>query len=92
MRNDKKGIGKRILLEGLGEIALTLGCLVLGAAIVSLFGGDVNFSETDPDLLILLGVFVFLSIFIIIYYVVQRIKKKAESNKTTNQKEEKNEK
>ena len=30
---------------------------------------------------ILLGVFVFLSIFIIIYYVVQRIKKKAGSNK-----------
>lgn len=91
MKKDRKNIGKA-LLEGLGEIALTLGCLVLGAAIVSLFGGDVNFSETDPDLLILLGVFVSLSIFIIIYYVVQRIKKKAESNKTTNQKEEKNEK
>ena len=81
MKKDKKGFGKKMLLEGLGEIALTLGCLVLGAAIVSLFGGDVNFSETDPDLLILLGVFVSLSIFIIIYYVVQRIKKKAGSNK-----------
>lgn len=80
MKKDRKNIGKA-LLEGLGEIALTLGCLVLGAAIVSLFGGDINFSETDPDLLILLGVFVSLSIFIIIYYVVQRIKKKAGSNK-----------
>ena len=91
MKKDRKHIGKA-LLEGLGEIALTLVCLVLGAAIVSLFGGDVNFSETDPDLLILLGIFVSLSIFIIIYYVVQWIKKKAESNKTTNQEEEKNEK
>lgn len=80
MKRDRKNIGKA-LLEGLGEIALTLGCLVLGAAIVSLFGGDVNFSETDPDLLILLGVFVFLSIFVIIYYVVQWIKKKVRSNK-----------
>ena len=92
MRKDKKGIGKRILLEGLGEIALTLGCLVLGAVIVSLFGGDVNFSETDPDLLILLGVVVSFPIFIVIYYVVQWIKKKVRSNKTTNQEEEKNEK
>ena len=55
MKKDRKNIGKA-LLEGLGEIALTLGCLVLGAVIVSLFGGDVNFSKTDPDLLILLGV------------------------------------
>jgi len=81
MKKDKKGIGKRLLLEGLGEIALTLGCLVLGAAIVSLFGGDVNFSETDPDLLTLLGVVVSFPIFIVIYYVVQWIKKKVRSNK-----------
>jgi phage shock protein PspC (stress-responsive transcriptional regulator) len=54
---------------------------VLGAAIVSLFGGDVNFSETDPDLLILIGVVASFSIFAIIYYVVQWIKKKSESNK-----------
>ena len=81
MKKDKKGFGKRMLLEGLGEIALTLGCLVLGAAIISLFGGDVNFSETDPDLLILIGVVASFSIFAIIYYVVQWIKKKSGSNK-----------
>lgn len=81
MKKDKKDFGKRILLEGLGEIALTLGCLVLGAAIISLFGGDVNFSETDPDLLILIGVVASFSIFAIIYYVVQWIKKKSGSNK-----------
>jgi len=80
MKKDRKNIGKA-LLEGLGEIALTLGCLVLGAAIVSLFGGDVNFSETDPDLLTLLGVVVSFPIFIVIYYVVQWIKKKVRSNK-----------
>jgi hypothetical protein len=55
MKKDKKGFGKRMLLEGLGEIALTLGCLVLGAAIISLFGGDVNFSERTPIYLSLLA-------------------------------------
>ena len=91
MKRDRKNIGKA-LLEGLGEIALTLGCLVLGAAIVSLFGGDVNFSETDPDLLILLGIVVFFVVFFLAYTLIQRIKKKSRSNKTTNQEEEKNEK
>ena len=81
MKKDRKNIGKA-LLEGLGEIALTLGCLVLGAAIVSLFGGDVNFSETDPDLLILLGIVVFFVVFFLAYTLIQRIKKKSRSNKT----------
>lgn len=74
MKKDKKNIGWA-LLEGLGELVLTLLCLGIGIFIVSLFGVDFESPNIDYDLIILLGLVVFFVILGIICAFVQWIKK-----------------
>jgi len=72
MKRTKKEIGFA-LLEGLLELVLALFCFGIGALILSLCGVDFTI---DYDLVILLGVAVFLVVFIGAYFLVQWIKKK----------------
>ena len=74
MKKDKKRIG-RALLEELGELALTLVCLGIGLLVATLFGMDFKSPDTDYDLIVLVGVGVFLIVFLIIWALVQLIKK-----------------
>lgn len=74
MKKDKKSIGLA-LLEGIGELLLTLVCFGIGASIISLFGVDLELQNIDYDLIILLGLAVFFVVFVIIFAFVQWIKK-----------------
>ena len=72
MKRTKKQIGMA-LLEGLGELLLTLFCFGIGALIVSLLGVDVL--AIDSDLLVLLGTAVFVAVFVAVYFLIRRIKR-----------------
>ena len=72
MKRTKKQIGLS-LLEGLGELLLTLLCFGIGALIVSLFGVDIF--AIDSDLLVLLGTAVFIAVFVAVYFLIQWIKR-----------------
>ena len=72
MKRTKKQIGMA-LLEGLGELLLTLFCFGIGALILSLFGVDVF--AIDSDLLLLLGTAVFVGVFVAVYFLIQWIKR-----------------
>ena len=74
MEKDKKRIG-RALLEELGELVLTLVFLGIGLLVATLFGVDFKSPDTDYDLIVLVGVGVFLVVFVIIWALVQCIKK-----------------
>ncbi len=74
MKKDKKHIGLA-LLEGLGELVLTLLSLGIGVFIVGLFGVDFESPNINYELIILLGLAVFFVIFGIICAFVQWIKK-----------------
>lgn len=74
MKKDKKYIGLA-LLEGLGELVLTLLCLGIGVFIVGLFGVDFESPNIDYDLIILLGLAVFFVVLGIICVFVQWFKK-----------------
>ncbi len=73
MKKDKKNIGA--LLEGLGELVLTLLWFGMGVFIFSLFGVDFESLNIDFDLIVLLGLVVFFVVFGIICAFVQWIKK-----------------
>ena len=72
MKRTKKQIGMA-LLEGLGELLLTLFCFGIGALILRLFGVDVF--AIDSDLLVLLGTAVFVGVFVAVYFLIQWIKR-----------------
>jgi len=74
MKKDKKKIGWA-LLEGLGELLLTLLCLAIGIFIVSLFGVDFESPDIEYDLIILLGLAVFFVIFGVVCALFQLFKK-----------------
>ena len=74
MKKEKRRI-KEILLEGLTEIVLTLVCFGIGAFVFGLFGASLDSPNVDGDLIVLLGVFVVLAIFGVIYALVRWIKK-----------------
>lgn len=74
MKNDGKSIWL-LLLEGLGELLLTLLCLVIGIFIVSLFGVNFESFDMDYDLIILLGFVSFFVVFGCINAFVQWLKK-----------------
>ena len=75
MKKSKKNI-RWALLEGLGELVLTLLSLGIGVFIVGLFGVDFESPNIDYELIILLGLAVFFVIFGIICAFVQWIIKK----------------
>lgn len=85
-----KGKIKEALLDMLLEIIIGAVFFGIGAVIVSIFG--IGLIKTDPELIMLIGIVVFFVVFFLAYTLIQRIKKKSRSNKTTNQEEEKNEK
>ncbi len=74
MKKGKKKIGA-VLLEGLGELVLTLLCLGIGVFIVGLFDVDFESPNIDYNLIILFGLVVFFVIFGVICALVQWIKK-----------------
>lgn len=74
MKKDKKHIGWA-LLEGLGELVLTLIFLGIGIFVFGLFGVDFESPNIDYDLIILLGVVVFFVIFGTVCALVQWFKK-----------------
>lgn len=72
MKRTKKEI-LTALLEGLCELALSLICFGIGALLLHLFGVDITSTDIDFDLIILIGVGIFLALFIGAYFLVQWI-------------------
>ena len=78
MKKGKKGhIGNigRGILEGLGELVVTVLFFGIGALIASFFGVDSESATVDSELIVLLGILVFFLIFGIIYLSVRWLKK-----------------
>ncbi len=71
MKKDKK----QKLTEALGELLLTFLCLGVGVLIVGAFGVDFESNDIEYDLIILLGVAVFLVTVMVVHAVVQGVKK-----------------
>ena len=74
MKKDRKKI-KSALLEILAETILTVICFGIGVLILRLFGVNLDFSDTDPDLIVLLGIVVAAVTFGIAYGLTQWFKK-----------------
>ena len=72
---------RAILLEGLAEIGLTLICFGVGSLIFTLFGAELDSSNIDSDLIVLLGIAVIIVIFGVSFAFVQWFKKRI-SNKS----------
>lgn len=83
MKKDKKHIGWA-LLEGFGELILTLICLVIGVFIIGFFGVDFESPDIDYDFIILLGVVVFFVIFGVVCALMQWIKKRVKNKRNSN--------
>lgn len=88
MKPKKRKI-REALVEALLEIVLTAICLALGALVLHLFGVDFSLWETDPDTLILTGVFAFLFVLLLVCIIVQWAKSIAKSKSNNNKPEQK---
>ena len=53
----KKKLNWGALLEGLGELLITLIFLMIGTVIVGVFAGEPTAEKTDPDTLTFIGMF-----------------------------------
>ncbi|MBO5287719.1 MAG: hypothetical protein J6B34_06290 [Clostridia bacterium] len=67
-----------VLLEVLCELIITVVCFGIGALIISLFGVDYQWISENADLIILIGVAVFIIVFVAIYATIQKVKGKLE--------------
>ncbi|MBQ7799271.1 MAG: hypothetical protein IJ370_02145 [Oscillospiraceae bacterium] len=74
MKKDKKQ-NVYAWLEAITELILTLICLVIGIAIVGLFGVDFESPNTDPDVVLLIGLIAFFIIIICVFFLVRLLKK-----------------
>ena len=74
MKNDKKKL-KEAFFEGLLEIVLTLIFFDIGALIVSAFGVELDSTNIDFDLIVLLGIVVPIAVFGLVCTLVQWLKK-----------------
>ena len=74
MKKDKQRL-REALLEGLLEIVLTLIFLGIGALIIRLFGVNLGSPNMDGDLILLLGIVVFLVVMGTIVALIQWFKK-----------------
>ncbi|MBR1954525.1 MAG: hypothetical protein IKC58_04895 [Clostridia bacterium] len=83
MKPKKRKI-REALVEALLEIVLTAICLALGALVLHLFGVDFSTWGTDPDTLILTGVFAFLFVLALVFIIVQWAKSIAKSKSNNN--------
>ena len=72
------------LLEGLGELLITLVFLMIGTVIVGVFAGEPTAEKTDPDTLTFIGMVAFFIIFgglactiyAVVRFFVKKIKKR----------------
>ena len=83
MKPKKRKI-REALVEALLEIVLTAICLALGALVLHLFGVDFSMWQTDPDTLILTGVFAFFFVLLLVCIIVQWAKSVAKSKRNNN--------
>ena len=74
MKKDKKQ-NVYAWLEAITELILTLICLVIGIAIFGLFGVDFESPNTDPDVVLLIGLIAFFIIIICVFFLVRLLKK-----------------
>ena len=72
----KKKEFKERLVEDIAEIVFALISFGIGALVFSLFGSDKKVSEIDPDLVILIGMFVALALIIAIGSLISWIEKR----------------
>ena len=84
MKHKKRKI-REALVEALLEIVLTAICLALGALVLHLFGVDFSLWETDPDTLILTGVFAFFFVLLLVCIIVQWAKSIAKNKRNNHQ-------
>ena len=84
MKKDKKQLGGA-LLEGLGEIALTLIFFGIGALVIGLFGVKLDSPNIDGDFVILIGIVVPLAIFGAVFALVRWLKQIIGGNRKQNQ-------
>lgn len=82
MNKQKTKFGET-LLEALLEIVLAVICFAVGALVMHVFG--VDFSSMDADLLILIGIAIFVALFVIVGLVVKGIKKLSNKNSNNDQ-------
>ncbi|MBQ8433443.1 MAG: hypothetical protein IJX23_01375 [Clostridia bacterium] len=82
MNKQKTKFGEA-LLEALLEILLVIICFAVGAFVMHLFG--VDFAEIDADLLILIGIAIFVVLFVLVSFVVKGIKKLSNKNANNDQ-------
>lgn len=85
----KKRKVREALVEALLEIVLTAICLALGALVLHLFGVDFSLWATDPDTLILIGVFAFFFVLLLVCIIVQWAKFIAKNKRNNNQPKQK---
>ena len=82
MNKQKTKFGEA-LLEALLEIVLAIICFAVGAFMMHLFG--VDFAKMDADLLILIGIVIFVVLFVLVSFVIKGIKKFAHKNANNHQ-------
>lgn len=71
----EKGRIKVRLLEALLELVVMLVCVGLGALVILLLGFDLDLSKLDFEIVVLVGVVVFIALLLISNFFVQRIKR-----------------
>ena len=78
VKKEKKKL-KEAFFEGLLEIILTLIFFGIGALVVSAIGVELDSPNIDFDLIVLLGIFVPVVVFGLVYALVQWLKKTIKS-------------
>ena len=63
------------LIEIILEVVLSIVLLGVGALVASLCGISIDFENTDPDFLMLIGVLVLFVIFAVVYGIIKLIRK-----------------
>lgn len=67
------------LLEALLELILAIFCFVIGCFILKLF--NVKVSSIDADVVLLIGCIIFIAIFLLICYLINKIKESKNEKK-----------
>ena len=75
MKKDKRRVTE-ILLEIILELVLTALFVGIGIFVLYLFGGDISIENIDFELVALIGVVIFIVIFIAAYAIINRVKNK----------------
>ena len=73
-KNKKRFV--EIISEVVMDLVLTIIFVVIGFLVLSLFGTDLSLESIDFELVALVGVSIFIVIFIAIYAIINKIKSK----------------